>query len=153
MPTKQLLIITMLISILTIGPFHTEYHAAKSMNNCDQTTLELTEQIAKMETKEEIKNTLGNDYKEVIGEMYNNQVWRFDICSNSDYHNDATIDSVDIEGLKSGKLKKVLFLSFSEDKQTIMNKSLYYTDSQNNIHVVTFIGEKAQDEIIYMGTE
>lgn len=149
MPTKQLLIITMLISILTIVPFHTEYYEAKSMNNCDQTTLELAGQIAKLETKDEIKTALGNDYKEVIGEMYNNVVWRFDICSSDEYHNDTTIDNVDIEGLKSGQVNKILFLSFSEDQQSIMNKSLYYADSLNNIHVVTFIGDKVQDEIIY----
>lgn len=153
MPTKQLLIMTMLISILTIGSFHTEYHAAKTMNNCDQTTLELTEQIANIETKEEIKTILGNDYKEVTGEMYNNVVWRFDICPKTDYQNDTNIDSVDLEGLKSGQLKKVLFFSFSENQQTIINKSLYYSDNQNNIHVVTFKGNQEQDEIIYKGTE
>ena len=149
MPIKQLLIITILIAIITMGPLNREHHSAETINDCPSNASEIKEQITKIKNKEDTKTIMGNNYKEVIGEMYNNSVWRYDICPKSGYQNEFDYDIVDMEGLVAGEVNQIVFISFAEDGETIISKSMFYLDNKRNIHAVKFINDRIQDEIVY----
>ena len=149
LPIKQLFIITILISVITMGPFYPQHHSTKAMNDCQRNEVETKEQIKKIQSKEDVIKYLGKDYKEVKGEMYNNTVWRFDICSTTDYQFDLDYDIVDTSALVAGDVKQLVFISFAGDDKTIISKTFYYLDHKKNIHAVKFFDTEIQDNIFY----
>ncbi|WP_400242569.1 hypothetical protein AB3U99_16095 [Niallia sp. JL1B1071] len=148
---RQLLFITLLLSILTIGPIHGENEFMASGNQQDQTNTTISEvkdMVRNIQTKADINSILGTNYQEIRGEMYNNTVWRFDMYPVSNYRYMSEYDKIDSEGLQEGSVKYIIFFSFGEE-ENIISKSIYYCDSNGNIREVKYIENTEREAIIF----
>lgn len=148
---RQLLFITLMLSILTIGPIRGEYEfkASELKDQTDITITELKDTVGNIQTKADINSYLGINYQEVRGEMYNNIVWRFDISPRQNYQYMAEHDRIDIEGLQKGLVNYIVFISFGEEESTIISKSIYYCDNSGNVREVKYIGNKERENVIF----
>jgi len=148
LPIKQLFIIAILISMITMGKEISQPPSEKTFSSCQTKIHEIKEQINKIQNKKESLSFLGKKYKEVVGEMSNNKVWRYDICSVPGYQFSSEVDQVDLEGLFAKDVKQIIFISFAEDNRTIQSKSLYYLDKNKNIHEMKFIANEIYENTI-----
>ncbi|HEO8418557.1 MAG: hypothetical protein ABTA16_02680 [Niallia sp.] len=148
---RQLLFITLMLSILTIGPIHGEYEfkASEHQDQADISTSELKDIVKNIQSKADVNSYLGTNYQEVRGEMYNNTVWRFDISPKPNYQFMAELDRIDIEGLQKGLVNYIVFISFGEEESTIISKSIYYCDHSENVREVKYIGNQEKENVIF----
>jgi hypothetical protein len=147
---RQLLFITLILSILTVGPIRGEYEfkASEHKEQGDISIAKLKDTVKNIQTKADINSYLGTNYQEVRGEMYNNIVWRFDISPRANYQYMTEHDWVDIEGLQKGLVNYIVFFSFGEEESTIISKSIYYCDNSENVREVKYIGNKESENAI-----
>lgn len=104
------------------------------LDGCKFTSLDdLKSSLLPFEQKEDITNVLGNNPKNLIGAMNNNDVWRYDLCTVSDYHYTTDHDGLDIDGLYNDQVKYIVFIGFTED-HNITHITIYYKDQFNNIN-------------------
>jgi hypothetical protein len=142
---KQLLFLSVLFTAI-IWPSHKGDGKAQTgfEDTCERSDAEWKETIKNLQNKGDIEALLGNDYKLMTDSMDGNEVWRFDICTVSNYRYSAEIDAVDIDGLTEDLLERIIFISFSEKE--ILRVSMYYKASDGNIReIVQFSNREEKD--------
>ncbi|CAM5571730.1 hypothetical protein SAFG77S_08933 [Streptomyces afghaniensis] len=110
---------------------------------------ELKDAVRSMQKKADINSYFKMKHAVVSGELYNNEVWRFDLGLNTPYQFTAENDSIDIAGLQKGLVKFIVFFSFGENENSIISKSIYYCDENDSIHEVKFIENTERESIIF----
>lgn len=81
-------------------------------------------------TEEKIRSLFGTQFTLVENTMEGNETWRFDLGTSSDYQfQDQGIDQVDIEGLKSRKVKLQLFIDWN-DRGLVQTAALFLVEPQ-----------------------
>ncbi|MBO8163488.1 MAG: hypothetical protein H0Z34_07165 [Brevibacillus sp.] len=82
-------------------------------------------------TQEDVKKLFGSSYTEVKAAMDDSDMWRFDIGAQEGYQSpDDQYDTVDVEGIKTGKLEMILFVGWGNDG-TVETFSLYYKNKDD----------------------
>lgn len=150
---RQLLFITLMLSVFTIGPIRGEYEfkfkASEHQGQADITISELKDTVRNIRTKTDINSYLGKNYQEIRGEMYNNIVWRYDMSPETNYQYKGEYDRLDIEGLQNGLVNYIVFISFGEEESTIVSKSIYYCDNSGNVREVKYMDNTERENIIF----
>lgn len=91
-----------------------------------------TQQVVIGMTEKEIRDLFGKKFTLVENSMEGNETWRFDLGASPDYEfQDHGIDEVDIEGLKSGKVKQQLFIDWDE-QGLVQSGALFMVDLKKN---------------------
>lgn len=145
---KQLLIMTMLLSTIW-GTIDFESDTVEKTSICSEKVSMLQNELKDGNKVEELSFVKEIPHKTVMGEMNNNLVWRFDICSEANYSFSSSYDEVDIEALINDSVSYVVFIDFLQDGSTIASKSLYYKDQNSAIHEVKYIGDSEKNQIIF----
>ncbi|MED3791164.1 hypothetical protein P4571_01725 [Niallia alba] len=148
---RHILFLTLLISLLTTTwPMHgmEDFKASTHHDEFNYSMSELKDTIRNIQSKADINSNLGMKHEVVRGDMYNNVVWRFDLGSQPTYQFVSENDSIDMEGLQERTIKYIVFLSFGEDEETIISKSIYYCDENGAIHEVKYIENIERENII-----
>lgn len=98
-------------------------------------------------TEEEIRNLFGTQFTLVENTMEGNETWRFDLGTSSDYEfQDQGIDQVDIEGLKSGRVKSQIFIDW-DDQGLLQSAALYLVDSMKmELHEYHLLPDGTREE-------
>ena len=147
---RQLLFITLMLTVLTIGPIRGEFDTKTSEDHIqmDVTISELKDKVRNIQSKADINSYLGENYQVIRGEMYNNIVWRFDMYHVTSYKYTSEYDRIDMGGLQEGLVKYLVFISFDGDGNTVISKSIYYCDSSGNVREVKYIENTEREDVI-----
>ena len=143
---KQLLFLSVLFTAI-VWPSHKEDEVQAGFEDtCERSDTEWKETLKNLHNKKDIEVLLGNDYKPMTDSMDGNEVWRFDICTASNYSFSAEIDAVDIDGLKEDSLERIIFISFSEYE--IVRVSMYYKASDGSIREAVQFSDKQEKDLV-----
>ncbi|RKD24031.1 hypothetical protein BEP19_06380 [Ammoniphilus oxalaticus] len=84
----------------------------------------------------EVRSLFGADFALVQNLMERNEAWRYDIGIEAGYQfDDLGIDTVDVEGLKQGKIQQQIFIDWSFDGR-LLSASLYMRNEERNGYIV-----------------
>ncbi|QGQ48039.1 peptidoglycan-binding domain-containing protein [Metabacillus sediminilitoris] len=83
-------------------------------------------------SKSQVKQILGNEYKEGIDHIDGHELWRFEIGKVEGYEfNSPNEDAIDINGIKNGRLK--YFVSLTFEKEVVKSVYIRYLDSGGKV--------------------
>jgi hypothetical protein len=81
-------------------------------------------------TKEQVKDILGSNYKELKVEQ--GTVWRYDFGTKNGYKFDTKMfgDDVDLQGLRDGNLAMQVFITWDQTVTKVMTFTAYYKSNE-----------------------
>ncbi|MBO8173081.1 MAG: hypothetical protein H0Z33_14470 [Bacillaceae bacterium] len=92
------------------------------------------EYLKRGDTTEKVQQLLGHDYIKVQSALDGRNMWRYDFPAYPGYHFEAVgnMDDVDVEGLRTGKMRMQLFISWDEQDQ-VYDYSVFYRDEDGSV--------------------
>lgn len=126
----SVLLVTPLIPTFIASPI---YAATSESQQAESIELSyLKKHLVAGMTKSQIKNVLGGDYKEGINHLNNHESWTFLIGKAEGYKfTSPNKDAVDEEGIKQGKLKYHVSISFDQD--VLESVIIFYLGSNGEV--------------------
>lgn len=132
---KKIIITTLLVTpLFTLNLESTQTHAATSSSQVDANIdlSYLKKNLVPGMSKSQVKNLLGNEYTEGINHIDGNEQWSFEIGKVKGYEFNSSIDGeIDIAGIKNGKLKYYVSLTF--EKEVLKSIYIRYLDSSGKV--------------------
>lgn len=125
------LLVTPLIS-LSVDPISSYASTSNWYTNKNVDLSFLKENLVPGMSKSQIKQLLGEDYEKGINHLNQHELWRYIIGEVEGYEFETpNKDEVDVNGIKNGKLKFHVAISFEND--VIESVSINYLDSTGNM--------------------
>jgi|GEM_PF-5451201 len=126
----SVLLVTPLIPTFNTSPIHAATTETQQAASIDLSYLK--KNLVGGMTKSQIKNVLGTDYTEGINHLNNHESWTFLIGKAQGYEfTSPNEDAVDEEGIKQGKLKYHVSISFDQD--VLESVIIFYLGSQGEV--------------------
>ena len=109
----------LVISALLVTPLVSTYVASPIYASTSESSVDLPylkRSLVPGMTKSQVKDVLGTDYTEGINHINSHETWSYIVGEQKDYEfNSPNEDAVDEEGIKQGKLKYHVSITFDQD--------------------------------------
>lgn len=86
-------------------------------------------------TQEEVRQLLGDHFIPVKSAKDNRLMWRYDIGAKEGYQSpDDQYDTVDVEGIRNGKLELIVFVAWTRDGKVDSFSIYYLNENDGNVY-------------------